>query len=259
MVTADPDETRSYRLDPTAFEPSTKRRLRLRFIWIVALALVVLVIRFAVLPSNRGQDAHDTWPLIMGFTGGTVFLGIFMVRMWRSAFIQGKPEWDSFRLTISSGALRRASANYPPVEIRRTEVTAIVEQPDGLRVMTEDRHRAILVPRQLTEFLDARERLSAWSAFEAPKLADSRLLGFAWGGTLLVSLLATLLIRELLWAMVAGAVLVVVAGLLIRELRKSQSLSKEHKASLTRLIARFMLAPLLRLAIHFVQHAPWLH
>ena len=138
-------------------------------------------------------------------------------------------------------------------------MTAIVERPDGLRVTTGDRHRAILVPRQLSEFLDAREHPSAWSSFEAPKLACGRLLGFAWGGMLLGSLLATLLIRNLLWAMFAGAVLVVVACSLIREVRRIQGLSKEHQASLTRLIMRFMLAPLLRLALHFLQHASWLH
>ena len=258
-MTSDGDETRTYCLDPAAFEPTIKRRLRQRFVWIVALTLAVLVIRFAVLPRDRDDEPHDTWPLIIGVAAGAATLGIFLVRMWHSALTKGKPEWASVRLTISNGSLRRASASHPPVEIRRSEVRAIVEQPDGLRVTSEDQRRAILVPRQLVEFSDARERLAAWGVFDASTSARNRVLGFAWGGTLLLSLLLTLLLRSLLWAMFAGAVLVLTAWLLIRELRKVESLSKEHKASLTRLIARCMLAPLLRLAIHLVQHAPWLH
>jgi hypothetical protein len=183
---------------------------------------------------------------------------MIMFRWLRAALMRGKPEWESFRLTISANVVQRVSASLPVFEISRTEVTAIVAQPDGLLLKTGDRHRALLVPQQLIDFSDARERLSTWRDFEAPKQAWNGLLGFAWAGLLLGSLLATLLLTDLRWALLAGAVLLAVASLIIWQVRKVQGLSNVHKGSLIRVLRPLMFAPLLRIVLYVFHSAPWL-
>ena len=250
------EDIRTYRLDPGAFLPLAKRRLYKRLPWLVLAIGVGVLVQYAVLSRSQGEGTMNTLPLLVAIVVLAAGFGVFRAH---SKLKQGLPIWESYRLTISENVLRRVVSNQAAVEVLRSEVTAITNIPEGLRVLTPDRHRVIFVPAQLIDFTELRERLSSWRALEAPKLARARALSVAWSTLLLGSWLATGLLADLTWAMLAGAVLLLVGALGIREMLKVQGYDNKVKASTIRGLAFLMLAPFARLALHFLFHVelPW--
>ncbi len=180
-----------------------------------------------------------------------VGLCAFFPMRWM-ALRRGRPEWDSYELTMSDNVLRRQVANLPAVEILRPEVVRIVQATgQGLTVVPRDRHRSIYVPEQLVSYAEVCERLSAWHPFEPPKI---RFWFFVvcWTVLLLGSWIATGTISDIRWAMAAGAVLWVVASISIRETLRSHIVTPRDKVFSVLVLVLFMLAPLARLGLNML-------
>ncbi|HEY0469653.1 MAG TPA: hypothetical protein VGC79_35930 [Polyangiaceae bacterium] len=257
MTNTSADDIRTYRLDPGVFESLTKRRFFKRVPWIVLAVAAGLTLQFGLMARATEEGSMDMLPIILPVVAAIVGFSLF--RSVRAQLARGRPAWESYRLTISENVLRRVIVDQPAVEVLRSEVTAIVSAPDGLRVTTQDRHRFIFVPAQLIGFSELCQRLSGWQALEAPKLARNRALTAAWTALLLGSWLGTGLIPDLRWAMVAGVVLLAVASFSIRETLKLQVVDNKYKATAIRGLCFLMLAPFARLLLHFAFHVdlPW--
>ena len=250
------DDIRTYRLDPAAFLPLAKRRLYKRLPWLALALGAGVLVQYAALSRTQEEGTFNTLPLLIPIVVAAAGFGVFRAH---SRLEQGLPIWESYRLTISENVLRRVVSNQTAVEVLRSEVTAITNIPEGLRVLTADRHRVIFVPAQLLDFTELRERLSSWRALEAPKLARTRALSVGWSSLLLGSWLATGLLPDLTWAMLAGALLLIAGAFGIREMLKTQGFDNQVKATTIRGLVFLMLAPFARLALHFVFHVdlPW--
>jgi hypothetical protein len=77
-------------------------------------------------------------------------------------------------------------------------------------------------------------------------------LGIGWAVILIGSWIASGVIPDLRLAMIAGAVLLVVAALSIREILKLGVMDNRHKALIIGGLVFMMLAPFARLMMHFV-------
>jgi len=243
-------EIRSYRLDPAAFEPTTKRRIYRRYAVAVPILAVFLVAQFAFM-ARLHVATSDTLriaiPVIVALLGFSLF---------RAAGLQlknGKSSWDSYQLTVGPNVLRRFIANLPPVEILRTEVTQIVEsRAEGITVMTADRHRFLFVPKELVGFEEVRAGLSTWRGFDAPKVVRTQAIGAGWSILLIGSWIATGVVPDMRLAMLAGVVLLATAAFTMREISKLGVADSRQKAATVGGLALLMLAPFARLVLHFV-------
>lgn len=245
-------ETKTYRLDLAAFERVAKGRMRRRFVWLVPFFLCLLALMLGLLVRAQ-PDIVETLPYSAPVVFAAVAFGWF--RSVRKQMKEGRAAWDSYRLTVGPNVLRRIIVNLPPAEIVRTEVTRIIESPtDGLSVTTADRHRFVFVPRQLVGFAEVRAQLSEWKAIEPAKRGRRAALGALWSAVLLGCWFGTGLIPDIRLAMLAGAVLLVVVGFLIREILAQKIIAKERKAALVAGMCMVMLAPFARLMLHLVYH-----
>jgi hypothetical protein len=75
---------------------------------------------------------------------------------------RSRESWFSYELTIGNDFLRTKIKDFPELEIRQHEITAIKENADGLRVETGTKGQAIWISTDLVEYQDARARLSRW-------------------------------------------------------------------------------------------------
>ena len=127
-------------------------------------------------------------------------------------------------------------------------------EAEGLTVATADRHRFIFIPKQLIGFSEVCTQLLTWRAFEGPKLARNRALAVSWTVLLIGSWIACGVIPNLGLAMLAGATLVAVGALAIREILKVNVFDNKQKAASIGGLVFMMFAPFARLILHFVFH-----
>ena len=112
-MSAAPTEIRSYRLDPQAFEGTTKRRIYRRIAWVTAFVVLFVTIQLAVMSTLQegvGDSLLLSIPVILAALG---FGGFRAVRMQLK---NGKAAWASYQLTMSPNVLRRVIVNLPPIE-----------------------------------------------------------------------------------------------------------------------------------------------
>ena len=242
----------SYRLDRTLFEATAKRRIYRRFAWSIPLLVLILTLEFAFI-SKGAQGQVNVLPFAIPLAIFMVGLGMF--RGFRAQLKSGKTVWDSYELTISDNILRRVTANLPPAEMFRTEVTRIIDaKGEGLTVATADRHRFIFVPEQVVGYGEVRERLASWRAFEPPRLARNRAVAVSWTIVLLGSWLASGMIPDIRLAMVAGVVLLAVGAVTMRETIKLTVMENKTKAAIFWGLCFMMLTPFARLLLFLAFH-----
>jgi hypothetical protein len=243
-------DVRTYRLDPAAFEPTAKGRIRRRFAWVIPLFLGLLTLELGLL-ARAQPGTSDTLPVVVPIV--VVAIGYGWFRAVRTQMKEGRAAWDSYQLTVGPNVLRRFIVNLPPAEMVRTEVTRIVESDaEGLNVATADRHRFVFVPRQLVGFHEVRAHLSGWKAIEPAKPGRQAALGFLWSAVLLGCWIGTGVIPDIRLAMLSGAVLLAAVGFVIREILAQRVVANERKAAVVGGLFLFMLAPVARLVLHFV-------
>ena len=245
-------EIRTYRLDPSSFVETTKRRLRKRLTWLAPFLVAIVAVQFALF-SRAGLES-DTLPV--GIAVVFLVLGISLFRGARRELRDGRAGWESYRLTMGPNVLRRFIVNLPAVEIVRPEVVRIVEvEGEGITVSTSDRHRFVFVPSQLVGFEEARARLAGWKAFEPAKPGRGAALGVGWSVLLMGAWFGTGMIPDIRLAMLAALVLFAAAGISIREILALKVTENKHKATLLGGLALLLVAPFARLFLHFVYHA----
>jgi hypothetical protein len=243
-------EVRSYRLDPTAFEPMVKRRIRRRLAWALPW-FVVVVTPMLVLLAHVQDGVLETLPFTVPVI--LVSLGFGAVRALKWQRKNGKQSWDSYQLSLSENAMRRFIGQLPAVEIVRPEVTRIIDAPgDGLTVTTADRQRFIFIPEQLIGYPSVRAELSSWRSFERQRLLRVRAAQMGWTLLVLSLWLASGVASELWVAMAAGVALWVAGAISIRETLKLGFVDNQYKARVVGVLCFFMLAPLGRLTLQLV-------
>jgi hypothetical protein len=238
-------EVKNHRLEPAAFEPTLKRRLRRRLRWALPSLLLVVVAVLAI--QTRVQPGlAETLPFSLPVAAAC--LGFAMFRSVRLARRNGRADWDSYQLSLSKDGLRRVVSSLPAVEIARAEVTHIFDSPgEGLTVMTAQRQRFVFIPEQLQGYPAVREQLAGWRAFEAPRVRRTQAVQTLWTLLLLGLWLATGLVRDMRMALLAGAGLWLVGGISIRETLRLGIPDRAYRRRVLGLLVFFLLSPLARL------------
>lgn len=243
-------DVKNHRLQPAAFEPTLKRRLRQRLRWALP-SLLLVVVAVLWLQTRLQPGLADTLPFSLPVVAACLGFGLF--RSLRLARRNGRSNWDSYQLSLAENGLRRVVSSLPAVEIARAEVTHIFDSPgEGLTVMTEDRQRFVFIPAQLEEYPAVREQLAGWRAFEAPRVRRTQLVQMVWTLLLLGLWLATGLVRDVRLALLAGAGLWIVGGISIRETLRLGILDRRYRGRVLGLLGFFMLSPLARLLSYWL-------
>jgi hypothetical protein len=244
-------EVRSYRLDPAAFEPTLKRRVRRRLAWALP-SFLLLVLVLAHFQDSVLATLPFTVPIVLASLGWGGFRALKRERE------TGKPSWESYQLSLSENAMRRFIGHLPAVEIVRSEVTRIIDAPgDGLTVTTAERGRFIFIPEQLIGYPGVRAELSGWRSFERQSLLRVGAAQLAWTLLLLSLWLASGLVREPWLAALAGVGLWVVCAISIRATLKLGLVDNQYKARALGALCFFMLAPLARLTLQLIFGMQW--
>jgi len=244
------EAVKTHRLEPAAFEPTLKRRLRQRLRWALPSLLFVIVVVLALLARFQPGLA-ETLPFSLPVVVACVGFGLF--RSVRLARRNGRSNWDSYRLSVAEDGLRRVVSSLPAVEIARGEVTHIFDSPgEGLTVMTADRQRFVFIPEQLEDYAAVREQLAGWRAFEVPRVRRTQAVQLAWTLLLLGLWLATGLVRDLRLALLAGVGLWIVGGISVRETLRLGILDRRYRRRVLGLLGFFMLSPLARLLLSWM-------
>jgi hypothetical protein len=148
---------RTYRLSPEGFSEAGRKLLWQRVMTLVGVALVVFSVYF--------KEFGNSWPsfstaslveaaLLLLFVYCVIALSILKGRKSR------QEAWNSYELVLGNDFLIRRMQDFPELEIQQSEITAIKENADGLRVETATKGRVIGIGVTLQGYQDARERLS---------------------------------------------------------------------------------------------------
>jgi hypothetical protein len=162
--------------------PRAVWRARRRTAVHVLLAMATLI-AFATLIPAEPEDAIDL-ALILATLG--LFASPYF--LWRAGR-RVRRYWNAFELSIGAESMRVAAKGAGRVSIRRDEVSTIIEDTDGLDVLSRSGEIA-QVPTTVEGYGDARARLGAWAPIRW-RIHDVRwgalLVGFALllGGVLL--------------------------------------------------------------------------
>lgn len=150
-----PNTVRTYHLSPEGYTAARNKVLRLSLVVLAGAILFALVLVYKMF----GQTWHrDSLPAVVGvlIVFGALALGL------RKGIKRNQESWDSFELVAGEDFVLRRKRDFPDLEIQRHEVIRIRESAYGLYVETKLKDRAIGIPRALTDYEDARERLSRW-------------------------------------------------------------------------------------------------
>jgi hypothetical protein len=149
---------RTYRLAPGGYATARNRVLRHSAGVLAGTILFTLVLAYKMF----GPTHHN---LIASLVAAVVFLLISFAAIasgLRKGFQRNQESWDSFELVIGEDFVIRRKKDFPDLEIQRDEVARIRESATGLSVETKFKGRTIGIARELTDYEDAKERLSRW-------------------------------------------------------------------------------------------------
>ena len=244
-----------HRLEPAAFEPTLKRRIRQRLSWALPSLLLVVITVLSIL-TRLQPGLAETLPFSLPVVVACLAFGTF--RSARLARRNGRADWDSYQLSLADDGLRRVVSSLPAVEIARNEVTHIVESPgQGLTVLTADRQRFIFIPEQLERYAAVREQLAGWRCFTAPRVRRTLVVQMLWTLLLLGLWLATGLLPDVRLALLAGVGLWVVGGISIRETLRLGIPDRRYRRRVLGLLGFLLLSPLARLLSSWIGLQWW--
>lgn len=129
-------------------------------------ALILLVGILVAAGVVGGYLSASNGPIGVGMAAVAVlaFLAVVLTLAVRRAIERARTELASFELHVSDDALSRTLADHADIAVRRADVTAIEEHPNGLIV--RGANRRLLVPRTVDGFGEVRERLREWAPIQ---------------------------------------------------------------------------------------------
>jgi hypothetical protein len=154
-----PNSVRTYHLPPEAYATARNKVLRQIAVVFAGMVLFALVLAYKMF----GQTWHQN--SIASLLPTIVFVLLFsgaLVAGFRKGIKRNQESWDSFELVVGEDFVITRKKDFPELEIQRHEVTRIRESATGLYVETKFKDRTIGIARALTDYEDARERLSRW-------------------------------------------------------------------------------------------------
>jgi len=159
MAELSEDSVRTYRLSPEGYSAANRRLLWQRTAAFLSVAIAMLVIYYKAFGDSWHNSSNAS---IAGFA---LFLSIGAIALGvKKGHKRSREAWNSYELVIGSDFLIRRIKDFPELEIRRDEITAIKESADGLRIETATKGRVIGIGAALDGYQDAQERLSRWMA-----------------------------------------------------------------------------------------------
>jgi hypothetical protein len=153
------NSVRTYRLSAGGFSVENRKLRWQRIVTLVGVALIVLSVYFKEFRNSRPRPS----------TASVVEVTLLLLLVYRviaSNIAKGRKKkqefWNSYEIIIGNDFLIRKIKDFPDLEIQQSEITAIKEHADGLRVETATKGRVIGISAALAGYQDARERLSCW-------------------------------------------------------------------------------------------------
>jgi hypothetical protein len=150
---------RTYHTTPEGFAPARNRILRQRALLFAGVVVFIVVLQYgAFADSLRSGSISSILPavFVLIFLLGTLALGVKIGNK------RIRDSWRSYELIIGEDFLIRKMKDHQEIEIRRSEITAIKEADNGLRVQTKQKGREIGIPSALVGYEDAKSRLRQW-------------------------------------------------------------------------------------------------
>jgi hypothetical protein len=151
---------RTYRLDAAAFDVGFDHLRGTRLKWLTPVFVVLVLVLLAVIAPRGPLNDNVT----RGFAGFLLVCTVWFLLAQGLGRRRGRRLWASYELSLSDDVVRLSSAaRRSPLEIRRADVTQVVESPGrGLTVLTAEKSRTVFVPAQLVGYDEARALLVTW-------------------------------------------------------------------------------------------------
>jgi hypothetical protein len=240
---------RTYRLDRTAYAPTTKRMLYRRYATVLVLAVILGGIMLAFMARNDEKMVETlpyTVPLLLTVMLASTVIGI------RGQLVKQRAGWDSYELTIGPSFLVRRIVGLPSIEVLRHEVTSIRHaEGNGITVGTADAHRFIFVPEALVGFDEVKATLGDWRTIDGPPRGRSAIT-IARSALTLGCLFAAVIVPDIRLAIAAAVVFYVLVASSLREIAKTRVLTTTAKRRIMGGLLWMAIGPLARLLLHFL-------
>ncbi len=172
---------KTYAIDPLQRSRLIKR-LILKLALITGAALLAALV-VALLVIQQSGNAFNVAYLAVAGIALVVVSVISGIRIYSQARVYGNG-LDSIRILLGAERVDKMQEGAAAVRINRTEVTALIENENGVLVMTHDRTRFLWVPVQLLDYAGARADLERWMPIRrlppCPAI-NSSILTVVWG------------------------------------------------------------------------------
>lgn len=147
----------AYRVSPERARVATGEALPQRMFLILVALIVGLYIGFHNSRPSSMTALLIAIPIALGALGIGLYVGTKRLRT----------TWMSYELELGENVVVRRQAGLPDVEIHRSGVSAIKENPrNGIMIEADDPQACIFIPRALNHYEELRERLLEWKVFE---------------------------------------------------------------------------------------------
>jgi hypothetical protein len=240
------NSVRTYHLAPEGFTAARNRLLRQRIALFAGIILFLIVLACKEFGETWQRDSVAS--LLPTFLFVLIVLGALAVGL-RKGNRRNQESWNSFELVVGEDFVIRKIKDFPELEIKRHEVTAIRESAVGLHVETNLKDRTIGIASALVDYDDAKERLSRWMPVQQLTQGWTTSIYWMWGlPVIFIVLFGGFYMTTRSWVIVATGV-PLLAGLLwsVWYIRKSAQVSAHMKR-----LSLFTLLPLLAIAAKLI-------
>lgn len=154
-----PNSVRTYHLSPEGYTTARNKVLRQSVVVFAGTILFALVLAYKMFGQTWHRDSIAS--LLPTIVFVLVIFGALASGL-RKGLKRNQESWDSFELLVGEDFVIRRKKDFPGLEIQRHEVTRVRETATGFYVETKMKDRTIAIARALTDYEDAKERLSRW-------------------------------------------------------------------------------------------------
>jgi hypothetical protein len=155
------DSVKMYRFAPQGFETVRRRLTLVQTITFVGVLAIFIATDFKSTDREWLQGSIlSLLPHVLALT----FIGALFFFSFRRGIRKQRENWLAYELLVGDDFVIRRMPGLSEREVRREEITAIGQSPQGLTIETSSRQRSLAVPATLGEFDEVRARLSEWKA-----------------------------------------------------------------------------------------------
>jgi len=162
-------------LAPEGFGAARNKLLKQKIVLFAGIILFLL--GFAYKEFGGAWQRDSVASLLPTFLFVLIMLGALAIGL-RKGIKRNRESWESFELVVGEDFVIRRIKDFPELEIRKYEVTAIRESVVGLHVETALKDRTIGIATALVDYDDAKERLNCWMPIQ--QLQQGRVVASRW-------------------------------------------------------------------------------